>query len=123
MEEPTLAELVRTLRGDLTQVEFAKLVGVGDSMIAQVETGRRSLSVESLETITEALGLNSEEARRLRRARDVRSGLSQRGDADAPDPTELLARQMQRMNDLLEEMAGTLPAIEARLSALEDRAG
>lgn len=56
----TLGERVRKLREaqGLTQVKLAAQVGISDSLIAQVETGKVQPSLNTLEKMAEALGVS-----------------------------------------------------------------
>lgn len=58
-----LAEGLRRLRKErgLTQSEVARMAGVSQSAIAQTESGRRGLNVETLLTLGEALGISLDE--------------------------------------------------------------
>lgn len=55
-----LAEGLRRIRTDrsLTQTEIARLAGVSPSAISQAEAGHRGLGVETLLTLSEALGVS-----------------------------------------------------------------
>jgi transcriptional regulator with XRE-family HTH domain len=58
-----LAEGLRQLRAqrNLTQSDLARLVGVSPSAISQAEAGRRGLGLDTLLTLTEALGMGLDE--------------------------------------------------------------
>ena len=58
-----LAEGLRVLRAqrNLTQSDLARLVGVSPSAISQAEAGRRGLGLDTLLTLTEALGMGLDE--------------------------------------------------------------
>jgi transcriptional regulator with XRE-family HTH domain len=58
-----LAEGLRVLRAErhLTQSDLARMVGVSPSAISQAEAGRRGLGLDTLLSLTEALGMGLDE--------------------------------------------------------------
>jgi transcriptional regulator with XRE-family HTH domain len=108
----TLADVIRRIRGGMKQTEFAELVGISSSMVGHVEAGTRSLSVESLDQIADALELPETERRALRHARERKSSeltTKQRGGLVPPDRVQALADQVEalaeRVRDLSDEVA------------------
>jgi hypothetical protein len=69
----TLADIFKRLRGSTPQTEFGPRIGISGSMVAQVETGRRSVGIETLERIETLFELTKDQRRELRRARDEMS--------------------------------------------------
>lgn len=74
-DDVALADIIRQHRKNrnMTQADFAVLVGLSPSMVGHVEAGTRSLSVENVEQIADRLHLTTDETQRLRAARDRRS--------------------------------------------------
>lgn len=93
--DPTLPKMIRAHRGQLSQKEFAKLVGLSDGMVGHLESGTRSMSVESVERVSEALNLDPSQRAELRAARD-RQSVTRPGD----DERRRVAELERRLNAL-----------------------
>ena len=101
MKAETLADLMRRLRGDARQKDFAQRVGISASMIGHVEAGSRSISLDAIERIARVLQLSDAERLALRNARERASAeLTQRPAA----PADLLASVMADLRALQEEV-------------------
>lgn len=75
---------------DMTQTEFGRLVGVPQSTVARLESGRQNPSVGMLKRIAEATGtelvIEFRQPRPKERAKARRSAASSAGDARAKEP-------------------------------------
>ena len=52
---------LRRLRGDKTQVEFAKLLGISKSSLNRIEIGEQNVSVDTLEIMAKRLKIDASE--------------------------------------------------------------
>lgn len=97
----TLSELVRDLRSrrGITQATLAAQAGVSESMIANVESGKRLLGADNLEAVADALEATAGERAELAAAR-----LRQKR---ATEPTMSdLDRKLEEALELLRELVG-----------------
>lgn len=119
MAPPTLADMIKRLRGQMNQQSFADTVGISGSMIGHVEAGTRSLGVESIEKIIRALNLDADQAVALRAARDRMSKAKQPSlPAQIAKVERTLGLQLDRMEESITLLVEVL--VEAdRLGSLQ----
>ena len=89
--ETVSLELAR-LRGsyDMTQIEFGRLIGMPQSTVARLESGKQAPSVATLKRIAEATGaelvIEFRRPKRKRRAKRQPTASSSTGDERSTDP-------------------------------------
>ena len=75
---------------ELTQTEFGRLVGMPQSTIARIESGKQAPSVATLKRIAKATGtelvIEFRRPKRVRRAKSRKTGASSAGDARPGEP-------------------------------------
>lgn len=64
-----LGPVVRRLRGSMTQAELGAAIGKSEALIAHIETGKRSASMDTLAAIRSALRLSDSDWHELVAAR------------------------------------------------------
>ena len=122
MRAEKLSEIVRRLRkqyGNLTQAQLAETMGISAGMVALVETDKRSISVEMVERIANALGLSDADQQDLRMARErasVEFATTQRPGAGVP--LDMMAALLDEVRALATEVA----QLKDRLGRLESGA-
>lgn len=121
MKPESLAEIVRRLRhaGQMSQAQLAESIGMSPGMIGLVETGKRSISVEAVDLIAQALDLSADDARDLRLARERASAeFATTRPAGAGVPLDMMASLLDEVRALAAEVA----QLKARLASLESGA-
>jgi len=75
---------------DMSQTEFGRLVGVPQSTIARIESGKQAPSAATLKRIAEATGtelvIEFRRPKRVRRAKSRKAGASSAGDTRPGEP-------------------------------------